>query len=885
MSKRQRSKATPKEHTAAMSVLDAFVNEMTRQGVGMPNSMNGTHYTKGQLTQNYTLLVTLYRENWLIGKIVDDMAEDMTKAWINITSDMSPEAQDTIDMIERKCKIRAKVTEGLRWGRLFGGAAALMMIEGMSEDDLFEPLDLTRVMPGSFKGLLVADRWAGVQPELDLVKDIGDPEFGQPEWYDFTNAATGRTYIVHHSHLLLFKGRQLPDWEEMSTQMWGASEIETVFDEIKKRDNTSANLAGLIFRANINVQKMDGLGQMLGLGDTQALTDLYGALSAQNQLMNNFSTYVMDSNDDFTTIQNTTFTGLNDIYESFMMDVCGATGYPMTKLFGRSPAGMDATGEGDLQNYDDLVSRKQESQLRPIIEKLLPVVFMSTFGQVPKDIQFRFNSSRTPNEKDIAELVDKKAHTVIDAYTAGLLTQKIGMQELQEMGKDTGMFTNIKDEDIEQADDELDEGDMPGMDGMPGQVPPGTGLPGQPGTTPPPPGQPPKNGQGATNDSVPFPIGDEDRWITVGGGESDNGEHGGRHVKIDEHGNIVGGSIPRAMQGKNIDKAFSKGNESEPVTSKAPKGDKPASYTPTEKPAPAKPTTIKQEPARHIPTDAEIKGKLHKLSGTYSDNPIPTANADDLDAFDDELRAMLKRKRVNFDTIKAKKTANVPISSLKTTQDVVQTEKVCKLKGWTPESMKSDDTPKVVRYKGQNYLMDGNHRTVASMLRGDKTVPAWYYDLDAGHLVTDAWPAFDGDIPWDESKHPRSDDGKFGEGGGAENHVDKLGERYYTEIGKKVDALKEKGLLNEAFGIPTKAIPVKISSVNKHGLKHGVTREEAQSFIDNARIMMNQGNRNLYISQDGNAAILTENKRLISAYKREDFDPGIKALMEAIYDD
>jgi phage-related protein (TIGR01555 family) len=479
----------------------------------MPNTMNGTEYTMERLTQNYTLLITLYRNNWMVKKIIDLIAEDMTKAWINITSDITPEAQDAIDKFERNAKVRAKITEGLKWGRLFGGAAGLMMIDGMDEDSLMEPLNLDTVMPGSFKGIMIVDRWSGVYPEIDLVDDIGDPEFGEPEFYEISDFARKTSYFVHHSHLLLFKGRPLPAWEEMSTQMWGASEVEALYDEIKKRDNTSANIAGLIFRTNINVQKMAGLGQLLGLGDEEAQKDLYAALSAQNELMNNFSTYVMDADDDFQSIQNTTFSGLNDIYESFMMDVCGATDIPMTKLFGRAPAGLSATGEGDLQNYYDVIADKQEAQLRPILEKLLPVMFMSIFGQVPDDIQFRFNSPRTPNEKDIADLVAKKVEAITSTYTAGLITQKIGMKELQAMGQTTGMFTNITDEDIEKADDELDQGDMPGI--TPPFMQGGDNTPDdkEPLDKRPPKGIPPKGGQqaGATKDADPFKESDHPR--------------------------------------------------------------------------------------------------------------------------------------------------------------------------------------------------------------------------------------------------------------------------------------------------------------------------------------------------------------------------------------
>ena len=78
-----------------------------------------------------------------------------------------------------------------------------------------------------------------------------------------------------------------------------------------------------------------------------------------NELMNNMGIYVMDKEDDFDT-KEYTFSGLNDIYESFMLDVAGACEMPVTKLFGRNPAGFNATGESDLKQYYDTVEEKQD---------------------------------------------------------------------------------------------------------------------------------------------------------------------------------------------------------------------------------------------------------------------------------------------------------------------------------------------------------------------------------------------------------------------------------------------------------------------------------------------------------------------------------------------
>ena len=459
MSRKTKSRAATQKPVRA-SALDAFVNYLTRQGLNMPNPQNATAYPITRLTQNYLLLISLYRNNWIVRKIVDRVAQDMTKAWINITSETDPRALDRIDQLERVVHVRAKITEGVEWARLFGGAAGLMMIDGMSEDDLFEPLDLDSVMPGSFRGIMVLDRWSGVYPDTELVDDINDPEFGLPEYYEVSDYTRQKSYIVHHSHILRFNGCHLPSWEEQSTQMWGASELEAVYDELVKRDNTSANLAGLIFRANLNIRKIKDLGPTLTMADAQTTSDLYTTLEAQNMLLNNFATYVMDSEDDFNTIQNTTFAGLNDIYESFMLDVSGACGIPATLLFGRSPAGMDATGESDLQNYYDMIGQKQETYLRPILEKLLPVEFMSTLGYVPHDINFQFNSPRSESETEVADVVQKKATVINDLFSSGLLPQQIALKELQEIGRHTDMFTNITDMDIQFADAVPDVGDV-----------------------------------------------------------------------------------------------------------------------------------------------------------------------------------------------------------------------------------------------------------------------------------------------------------------------------------------------------------------------------------------------------------------------------------------
>lgn len=439
---------------------DAFSNVLARLGNGTPNLMEGTQYNFTRLTRNYQELNVLYREHWIIRKIIDTIPEDMTRNWITITTQMAPEMIRKIDKLWRVRQVKSRILQGLKWGRLYGGAAGLILIEG-HDDILHEPLDYDLIMPGSFKGLMTLDRWSGIYPNPDLVSDISDAEFGLPESYQVT-LDEGKTLNVHHSRIIRFTGRELPYWEKIAEVHWGASEVEVVFDELKKRDNTSWNIAQLIFLANIRAMKMGDLGELLAIGDEKSQKDVYNTLQAQNWLMSNMGMLLMNKDDEFETHQYT-FTGLNEIYESFMLDVAGACQIPVTKLFGRAPAGLNATGESDMQNYYETVQQAQETTLAPILDKLLPIMCMSELGAVPDDIDYMFNPIRTPNDKDTAELADKKTTSIINVYQAGIISQKTSLKELKQLSDTTGLFTNITDEDIDNADESLHQGElMPG---------------------------------------------------------------------------------------------------------------------------------------------------------------------------------------------------------------------------------------------------------------------------------------------------------------------------------------------------------------------------------------------------------------------------------------
>lgn len=464
MSKRKRRRAldkAPEPQPIRSRALDAFSNVLARLGAGTPNLLEGTEYSLQRMSRDFNTLNALYRESWIVRRIIDVIPADMLKNWITITSGLDPDVEKRLSLTLRRTQLIDKIKRGMQWGRLYGGALGVMLVKHQGYD-LSQPLQLDWIMPGDFAGLLIFDRWNGVNPSSELIEDISDPDYGFPKYYTVTDPAGGGSVKIHHSRVIRFTGNTLPFWEEIAEMQWGASVVESIFDELRKRDNVSWNIAQLTFMANIRVLKMQDLGQLLAATDNESQAELLRTLEAQNMLLNNMGMQVMDAADGLETHQYT-FGGLADCYQQFIMDISGAAEIPVTRLFGRSPSGLNATGESDLQNYYDMIAEKQESYLRPILNKVLPPFIISTLGSLPDDFDFEFDPVAEPSDKERADLAKCGTDNVVAAYNAGLISQRTALKELKQQSERTGVWTNITDEDIAKASETVEvPGEMGG---------------------------------------------------------------------------------------------------------------------------------------------------------------------------------------------------------------------------------------------------------------------------------------------------------------------------------------------------------------------------------------------------------------------------------------
>lgn len=192
---------------------------------------------------------------------------------------------------------------------------------------------------------------------------------------------------------------------------------------------------------------MDGIDQLFSLGGTQMQNRFWNVIQAQSVLQSNFGTRIVNKGDKFNQYQYA-FSGLRDVYEVLLLDVAGAARIPASRLFGRQPTGLNATGEADLINYDNYIEEVRESDFKPIVDKLLPIMALSEWGEIPDDLEATYDAIRSPNELDKATIAQRKVGSLVDVFNQNGIPMDVLLKELKALGPVTGMFESITDEMI-----------------------------------------------------------------------------------------------------------------------------------------------------------------------------------------------------------------------------------------------------------------------------------------------------------------------------------------------------------------------------------------------------------------------------------------------------
>lgn len=396
------------------------------------------------IPKNRVELEAMYRSSWASKRLVNMIADDMIGPWRDIQfgdQDDNPQLE-ALQQAEKEFCIQAKFNSGTRWGFLYGGALGIIGTrDAETPEDMATPLDVESVKKGDFKYLHILDRWR-CAPTGSIVTDMDSPAFGMPEAYLIAESSVE----IHHSRVIRFGGEELPYFEWLRNARWDDSILQHTSDAIKDYETISAAIGTMIFEANVDVIKSPTLTATLSEKDGENKLRRRFAAAAVMKSYNR--TLLLDGEEEYEKKSNN-FSNLQDIWEQSAVNLCASADVPMTRFFGQSPGGLDATGDGDLQNYYKRISSDREKKLRPQLEYFDEIFVRSVLGSIPKDYSFKFGSLWETSEKDQSVIEFNNAQRDQIYINTGVATEGLIASEL----KYRGVYSSMSSEDVEMAEE------------------------------------------------------------------------------------------------------------------------------------------------------------------------------------------------------------------------------------------------------------------------------------------------------------------------------------------------------------------------------------------------------------------------------------------------
>lgn len=395
-----------------------------------------------------------YEENGLFSKIIDIPSDDAVSSGFSYgLSDMDMEKyiNDSLDELD----FEEKASTAIKWSRLYGGALMVMVIDDGKE--LTDPVDWDNIR--GIDELLVFERPL-VTPDYTSIYQtkVGEKKskFGMPEFYDIS-PTYGATFRVHESRCLLFKNGILPS---MSTRteyrFFGMPEYAKIHKDLQRTVTSHGNGVKLLDRAVQAVYKMKNLAELLATdeGEDKVLERLR-IIDMAKGIINSIA---IDAEGEDYDYKNITFTGVKDIIDATCNMLSAITEIPQTKLFGRSPAGENSTGESDMENYYKFVNKIQKLNLKNNLGTLIDIILIvgkrkAKFDEIP-DYVLGFKPLWSLSETEQANVDKTKADTeFVKAQTAQVYVdmQALDASEIRKRLAESGEFTinDVLDEEDE----------------------------------------------------------------------------------------------------------------------------------------------------------------------------------------------------------------------------------------------------------------------------------------------------------------------------------------------------------------------------------------------------------------------------------------------------
>ena len=348
----------------------------------------------------------------------ETISTEMTRKWFELQSKDGGDKSEKIAKIMARCD-ELKVRELFRRAALldceFGRAQIYLDIDNADDARRQLPLDVSPagIKRGSLKSISCIEpywstpySWNAAYPERD--------DFYRPvSWY-----IMGRK--THSTRLLTFIAREVPDLLKPAYNFSGISLLQLGEMSVNMWLRTRKAVNDLINNFSIPVLSTD-LAATLEEGGAPG-----GGLMARVQsftaMRNNQAVAVINKDTETLAFAEATLASLDKLQAQSQEHMAACWHTPLIKLFGTVPAGLNATGEGEIQVWYDWINAQQVQFFEPHMHTLLRVIQCDLFGEIDDDLVIHWVTLDEPTQKELSEIRKSDADMDVGYINSGVVS-------------------------------------------------------------------------------------------------------------------------------------------------------------------------------------------------------------------------------------------------------------------------------------------------------------------------------------------------------------------------------------------------------------------------------------------------------------------------------
>ncbi len=330
------------------------------------------------------------------------IATEMTRQWVTIVGRKEGDNAKQVEEITEDLEcfgVREVMRKLITHDGEYGRSQAFIDLAGQEDKvNLQLCVDSSGIKPGMLNGFRVIEPY-WMSPQAYNSNNPLAADFYKPKmWY-----CQGRQ--VHRDRLLMCISRELPDLLKPAYNFSGISLTQLIEPYVIQWLRTRDSVSDLIRNFSILHLSTD-LDAVLQGGDGAELFKRVAMFIANRD---NQGLMVVDKNREELKAVNVPLSSLDKLQAQAQEHLAGPTHIPLVKLWGITPAGLNANSDGEIRVFYDWINAQWEAYFAPVLHTILQILQLNRYGKIDPSIKAIANPLMQPTKVEESEIQKKKA--------------------------------------------------------------------------------------------------------------------------------------------------------------------------------------------------------------------------------------------------------------------------------------------------------------------------------------------------------------------------------------------------------------------------------------------------------------------------------------------